>query len=94
MPAVAANAFTGPEFERQARALVGLVEVYANQVAASGVAGPGVTVDDLKRLPLARLQQLAMTMATKGVQTNRRTGADEFDRYDLNDPMGEGRGRG
>lgn len=104
VPARATNALAGPEFERAARGFVALVELYATNIAASGTAGPGVTVDDLKQLPLARLQQLALALPTKPVQANRggtadpyatypdNPGADEFEGYDPNDPMGTGSG--
>lgn len=65
VPALAHNVLTGPEFERQARALVALVDMYAANIAASGTAGPGITAEDLKHLPLARLQALALALPVK-----------------------------
>jgi hypothetical protein len=86
VPALAHNALSGPEFERQARALVGLIELYANQIAASGTAGPGITVEDLKQLPLARLQALALALPTKAAP--KKEGLGEFAGYSINAMMG------
>lgn len=86
VPMANGDALRGPEFERAARGFMALVEMYATNIHASGTAGPGVTVEDLKLLPLARLQQLALTLPTKPVQANR--GADEFAGYDPTNPYG------
>ncbi len=104
VPARATNALAGPEFERAARGFMALVEMYATNIAASGTAGPGVTVEDLKQLPLARLQQLALALPVaqptpkqgqtlglflrQPLQANRGAQSDGFDTYDLNNPMG------
>jgi hypothetical protein len=87
VPVSAASPFSGPEFERNARALVSLVEMYANQIAASGTMPLGVTLDDLKQLPLARLQQLAMQLPTKPT-ANAQPAEGEFAGYDPSNPMG------
>lgn len=58
VPAATAGPFSGPEFERNARALVSLVEMYANGIKASGNVPAGITAEDLKMLPVARLQEL------------------------------------
>ncbi len=58
VPAATAGPFSGPEFERNARALVSLVELYANGIKASGNVPAGITLEDLKVLPVARLQEL------------------------------------
>ena len=88
----AASPFSGPEFERNARALVALVEMYANGIKASGNMPAGITVEDLKMLPVARLQQLYYAAPVKPPTANAQPGADlgEFARYDLNNPMGDG----
>jgi hypothetical protein len=90
VPAAAAGSFSGPEFERNARALVSLVELYANGIKASGNLPAGITVEDLTMLPVARLQQLYYAAALKSPTANAQPGADlgEFARYDPSSPMG------
>lgn len=50
------------EFDRLARAHVALVGMYADKLAAAGAAGPNVTAEDLRALPMARLQALALAL--------------------------------
>jgi hypothetical protein len=93
VPVSAASPFVGPEFERNARALVALVDMYANAIKASGSVPAGITVEDLKQLPMARLQQLYYAAPLKPPTANAGTKpggsyVTELARYSLNSPNG------
>ncbi len=65
-PAPTPHAVSGPAFERLARAHMGLVDVYAtqiaNQLAASGGLDGSLLAEGLKKLPLDRLQAIVLTL--------------------------------
>lgn len=67
------------------QALVHAIEVrdLARQLAANGRVAP-LTEEDLRKLPLQRLRDLAQTHQVKA-----NAGGDEFSTYDINEAMGD-----